>query len=115
MSYAGVVGARDRRLLLVSSRARNKPAMYGAVLPGVRLGGETRSVIIIWTQNKCVVPSRVVEYSYETSQLEDLFDQAKAALATQGGQVAKVSSVALVLHSSERELFLCQVYILFCK
>ena len=40
MSYAGVVGARDRRLLLVSSRARNKPAMYGAVLPGVRSEGE---------------------------------------------------------------------------
>lgn len=53
---------------------------------------------------------RVVEYSYENNLLEEVLEQVKAALAGPGGgRVDKVSSVALVLHSSERELFVCQV------
>ncbi len=55
---------------------------------------------------------RVVEYSYDSSHLDDVMEQVKDHL-TSGGQVLKVSSVAVVLHSSERELFLCQVQIFF--
>ncbi len=72
----------DRRLLLVSSRARNKAAMVAAALPGVSL----------------------VEYSYDSSTLDDLREAVDKVL----GAEQKVSSVALVLHGSEKELFLCQ-------
>ncbi len=52
----------------------------------------------------------MVEYSYETCHLEEVLDQVRDSL-TEGksGSITKVSSVAMVLHSSERELFLCQV------
>lgn len=70
----------DYRLLVVSSRARNKVAIFNSVLANLVL----------------------VDYNYETTSLEELLQKILKAL---GG--AKVASMAMVLHTSERELFIC--------
>lgn len=71
---------RSTRLLLISSRARNKPVIYNAVRPEVK----------------------VLEYIYDSTTLEELQSSVTKILAGH-----KVSSIAMVLHSSERELFIC--------
>lgn len=68
------------RLLVVSSRARNKVGIQKAVLPNVRL----------------------VEYSFDSTTLDELSTLIDKAV---GGR--KVSSMAFVIHSSEKELFIC--------
>ncbi|XP_037787785.1 serine/threonine-protein kinase Nek9-like [Penaeus monodon] len=68
------------RLLLVSSRARHVDPVAQALLPGVLM----------------------VTYKYETSTLDHILAQVTTAL---GGR--KVETVALVLHGSEVELYLC--------
>lgn len=68
------------RLLLVSSRARNKPVIYGSLKPHIK----------------------TVEYNFDSHSLDDIYGIISKFL---GGQ--KVASMAMVLHSSEKELFLC--------
>ncbi|XP_047483303.1 serine/threonine-protein kinase Nek8-like [Penaeus chinensis] len=68
------------RLLLVSSRARHVDPVAQALLPGVLM----------------------VTYKYETSTLDHILAQVTTAL---GGR--KVETVAVVLHGSEVELYLC--------
>lgn len=70
----------DYRLLVVSSRARNKLAIFNSVLPNLVL----------------------VDYNYEGTTLEDLLSKISKAL-----NGTKVASMAFVLHTSERELFIC--------
>ena len=70
----------DYRLLVVSSRARNKVAIFNSVLPHLFL----------------------VDYNYEMTTIEELMQKIKKVL---GG--TKVASMAFVLHTSERELFIC--------
>lgn len=87
LTVAPVV-VRLPRLLVMSSRARNKLAMYASVLPGVV----------------------AVEYSYESDSLHDILWLVRKSLTnpkTAAGPQGKVASVAFVLHTSERELFLC--------
>lgn len=72
--------APDIRLLLVSSRTRNKKAIFLSVLPSVK----------------------TIQYNYETTTLDDL---SSMIVGTLGG--IKVSSIAMILHTSERELFVC--------
>ena len=74
------MGAEDYRLLVVSSRARNKVAIFNAVLPNLIL----------------------VDYHYETTSLEELLEKITKAL-----NGTKVASMGMVLHTSERELFIC--------
>ena len=71
----------DYRLLVVSSRARNKVAIFNSVL--------SHNLIL-------------VDYNYESTTLDDLLEKIKRAL-----NGTKVASMALVLHTSERELFIC--------
>ena len=70
----------DYRLLVVSSRARNKVAIFNSVLPNLIL----------------------VDYNYESTTLDELLEKIKRAL-----NGTKVASMAFVLHTSERELFIC--------
>ena len=70
----------DYRLLVVSSRARNKVVISNSVLPNLIL----------------------VDYNYESTTLDELLEKIKRAL-----NGTKVASMALVLHTSERELFIC--------
>ena len=70
----------DYRLLVVSSRARNKVAIFNSVLPNLIL----------------------VDYNYESTTLDELLEKIKRAL-----NGTKVASMALILHTSERELFIC--------
>ena len=70
----------QHRILVVSSRARNKPAIFSSVLPNIHL----------------------IEYNYDTTALEDLQDKLVKQL-----NGVKVASLAMVLHSSGRELFIC--------
>jgi hypothetical protein len=70
----------EHRLLVVSSRARNKVPIYSSVLPNIHL----------------------MEYGYETTTLEDLIEKIVQTL-----KGTKVASMAMVLHTSERELFIC--------
>ena len=70
----------EYRLLVVSSRARNKVAIFNSVLPNLIL----------------------VDYNYETTSLEELLEKITKAL-----NGTKVASMAMVLHTSERELFIC--------
>ncbi len=70
----------NHRILVVSSRARNKPAIYSSVLSNIHL----------------------VEYNYETTSVEDIKEKLVKQL---NGN--KVASMAMVLHSSGRELFIC--------
>ena len=74
-----------KRLVLVSSRARNKLAVYASVLPGVI----------------------TMEYSYETFSVEDIMELIQIKFKVE--KVAKVASIALVLHTSEKELFISSV------
>ena len=59
--------ADDRRLLLLSSRVRNKPAMYAAAFPGVR----------------------IVEFAYETTTLEEILEAVAKAL--EGKKVGSIT------------------------
>ena len=70
----------EYRLLVVSSRARNKVAIFNSVLPNLVL----------------------VDYNYETTTLEELLDKMVKSL---GG--TRVASLGFVVHTSERELFIC--------
>ena len=70
----------EYRLLVLSSRARNKVAIFNSVLPNLIL----------------------VDYNYETTSLDELLQKILKSL---GG--TKVASMAMVLHTSERELFIC--------
>ena len=70
-----------KRLVLVSSRARNKLAVYASVLPNVI----------------------AMEYSYETFGLDDILDQ--VAMKLKVTKVAKVASIAFILHTSEKVSF----------
>ena len=70
----------DYRLLVVSSRARNKVAIFNSVLPNLIL----------------------VDYNYESTTLDELLEKIKRSL-----NGTKVASMAFVLHTSERELFIC--------
>ena len=72
---------KPNRLLVVSSRARNKVAIFNSVL--------SHNLIL-------------VDYNYESTTLDDLLEKIKRAL-----NGTKVASMALVLHTSERELFIC--------
>ena len=74
------MGTADYRLLVVSSRARNKVAIFNSVLPNLVL----------------------VDYNYETTTLDELVQKIRKSLSG-----TKVVSVAMVLHTSERELFIC--------
>ena len=74
------MGAEGYRLLVVSSRARNKVAIFNSVLPNLIL----------------------VDYNYETTSLEELLEKITKAL-----NGTKVASMGMVLHTSERELFIC--------
>ena len=74
------MGNADYRLLVVSSRARNKVAIFNSVLPNLVL----------------------VDYNYETTTLDELVQKIRKSLSG-----TKVVSVAMVLHTSERELFIC--------
>ena len=67
-----------KRLVLVSSRARNKLAVYASVLPNVI----------------------AMEFSYETFTLDDILDQVEMKLRV--SKANKVASVAFVLHTSEK-------------
>eukprot|EP00094_Tigriopus_californicus_P004958 TCALIF_04774-PA protein Name:"Similar to nek8 Serine/threonine-protein kinase Nek8 (Danio rerio)" AED:0.11 eAED:0.12 QI:30/0.66/0.28/0.85/0.83/0.71/7/0/1060 len=68
------------RLLLVSSRARNKPAIYGSLKPHIK----------------------TVEYNFDSHSMDDIYGIIAKFLVGQ-----RVASMAIVLHSSEKELFLC--------
>ncbi|XP_042232485.1 serine/threonine-protein kinase Nek8-like isoform X2 [Homarus americanus] len=68
------------RLLLVSSRARHVGPIACSILPGVLL----------------------VTYKYETSTLDHILSQVSGALAGR-----KVETLAVVLHGSESQLYLC--------
>lgn len=77
---AAAAASEILRLLVLSSRARNKSAIKGSL----------RGPEII-----------VLEYDYDSSTLDEVLDAVAKILSGR-----KVASVALVLHSSERELFL---------
>lgn len=70
----------DYRLLVVSSRARNKVAIFNSVLPNLVL----------------------IDYNYETTTLDELLQKILKSL-----NGTKVASMAFILHTSERELFIC--------
>ncbi|KAK7065524.1 hypothetical protein SK128_006706 [Halocaridina rubra] len=75
------VSPKERwRLLLVSSRARHVGPVAQSILPGILL----------------------VTYKYETSTMDHILNQVAGAL---GGR--KVESIAIVLHGSEMQLYLC--------
>ena len=80
-SKSNTIIEMDYRLLVVSSRARNKVAIFNSVL--------SHNLIL-------------VDYNYESTTLDDLLEKIKRAL-----NGTKVASMALVLHTSERELFIC--------
>ena len=74
------MATEDNRLLLISSRVRNKPAMYSAVRPNIK----------------------VVEYNFDSHGLDEILGLVGTFLAG-----LKMTSIAMVVHSSERDLFVC--------
>lgn len=78
-----MAGAKVNRLVIVSSRARNKLAAHASVLPGVI----------------------TIEYNYDSCTTQDILDLIRIKLSK--AKIKRVISIAFLIHTSEKELFIC--------